>query len=107
MCLLKISSSIKIHDCATYYFLNSSFTSLPPNRRRTGWTSRWRERGGSFGIDEMVGGLGDEEEEEAEEKWMNKGDVYFRGQSCSVHLKIGFVCMEREREIRRGEDGRR
>lgn len=55
--------------------------------------------------------MGEEEEEEAEEKWMNKGDVYFRGQPCSVHLKIGFVGMERERErereMRRGGDRRR
>lgn len=51
--------------------------------------------------------MGEEEEEEAEQKWMNKGDVYFRGQSCSVHLKIGFVSMERERERERDKERRR
>lgn len=25
---------------------------------------------------------------------MNKGDVYFRGRPCSVHLKIGFAAAE-------------
>lgn len=56
--------------------------------------------GGCFGIDVMLGGVGGEEnveEEEEEEKWMNKGHVYFRGRPCSVHLKIGFVVMVKER----------
>lgn len=35
----------------------------------------------------------EEEEKEAEEKWMNKGNVYFRGRPCSVHLKIVFFVM--------------
>lgn len=48
----------------------------------------------------------EEEEKEAEEKWMNKGDVYFRGWPCNVHLKIGFMG-KGERERARGEGGRR
>ncbi|KAK1899862.1 Zinc finger protein neuro-d4 [Dissostichus eleginoides] len=68
---------------------------------REGRRESWIWGGGSFGIDVMVGGMGgNEEEEEEEEKWMNKGDVYFRGRPCSVHLKIGFVGMERKREKR-------
>lgn len=67
---------------------------------REGRRESWIWGGGSFGIDVMVGGMGGNEEEEEEEKWMNKGDVYFRGRPCSVHLKIGFVGMERKREKR-------
>lgn len=66
--------------------------------------------GFSFGVDAMVGGVGggeeeEEGEEEAEEKWMNKGDVYFGGQPRCVHLKIGFVVIRRNgrRRTRRGE----
>lgn len=64
----------------------------------------WGE--GSFGIDVMVVGVGEEgeeEEEEAEEKQMNKEDVYFSGWPCSVHLKIGFVGMDRVRERQGGK----
>ena len=76
--LLKMSSGIKIHDCATHYVLFFFFFFYNPSTSflgSEGTTEGRREGelhmgwgGGSIGIDVMVVVVGDEEEEEVEEE---------------------------------------
>lgn len=57
----------------------------------------------------MVGGLGVGDGDEREEaEWGEvRGDVYFRGRPCTVHLKIGFVDFNREKQEKEERDRER